>query len=277
MPGSDLERAARSVMRAVDFVEERMSEDIGAQDMAGAACYSAFYFSRLFARATGHAPYDYLMRRRVAASAEEVMREGASITDIALAFGFDVPDTFARAFRRCFGCLPSEARRLGSYPRAIARTRIEGAYVERMLAEVAPAVSAEQAGELFVVGEGRDAGEADSVHDLAEGGIAIFERDGLLSPARSFLGACAASGGAAAEGAAPAIAAPSFPLSATSIPGGRRARFAVASPEALPFVLEFAYRAWLPQAGISAAPALDYLERDRGGLLSLVLPLPPGP
>jgi transcriptional regulator GlxA family with amidase domain len=45
-------RAADSVMRAVDFVEERKGENIGVREMAEAACYSPFYFSRLFARAT---------------------------------------------------------------------------------------------------------------------------------------------------------------------------------------------------------------------------------
>ncbi len=37
---------------------------------------------------------------------------GRSLTEIALERGFEVPDTFARAFRRCFGMLPSEARSL---------------------------------------------------------------------------------------------------------------------------------------------------------------------
>jgi len=275
MIDSDLERAADSIMRAVDFVEERMSDDIGAQDMAEAACYSAFYFSRLFVRATGHAPYDYLMRRRVASAAERVAGGDRSITDIALGFGFDVPDTFARAFRRCFGRLPSEARREGGFPRQIARARISRSYVEYMLAEGPPAAQAEEADDMAVVGERHRCGGSEPPGYPEEGKVMVVERDESLRPKSIFeaaRAACAASAGQAP----PALPAPSFPQFASSIPGGPRARFR-ASPSTLPFVIEFAYRAWLPQAGRSAAPAFDLVEAGPGGVLSLVLPLPPGP
>ncbi len=273
MLDSDLERAARSVMRAVDFVEERMSEDIGAQDMAAAACYSAFYFSRLFVRATGHAPYDYLMRRRVAAAAERVASGGGSITDIALGFGFDVPDTFARAFRRCFGCLPSDARKDGGYPRSIARTRIDRPYVEAMLNEGPPSVAAESGRDMLVEGEWLSSGEEGGALAFAEGGIMVVERDECLRPRKMLVGLRFEPAGAAGRGRPEGLGAPAFPRSASFVAGGSRARFGVEGFGSLARAVEFAYRVWLPQSGRSAAPAFDLVEAGPGGSLSLVLPL----
>jgi AraC-like DNA-binding protein len=126
-------RSVDSILRAALLVEERMGEDMGVRDMADAACYSPFYFSRIFAEGTGHSPYDYLMRRRVASAAARVVSGEGSLTEIALDHGFEVQEGFARAFRRCFGLLPSEARERGRYPVPIARTMIGAPYVEAML------------------------------------------------------------------------------------------------------------------------------------------------
>jgi AraC-like DNA-binding protein len=260
--GARDERSADSVMRAVLFVEERLGEPIGVRDMAAAACFSPFYFSRLFARATGHAPYDYLMRRRAAAAAEEVATGSRSLIDIALDFGFEVPDTFARAFRRCFGLLPSEARRDGAYPRTIARTLIARPYVEAMLAEGPPLPEAVERAPMVVAGAWL--GEA-AESSPPRGGVAIVERDGALRPARCFAGSPLLAG----QGSE----APAYPSAATSIAGGRGARFLVGPPGRLGFVVEYAYRAWLPSSGRAGPSAFDLVADDGAGGLSLELPL----
>jgi AraC-like DNA-binding protein len=260
-------RAADSVMRAVDMVEERLGEDIGAQDMACVACFSPFYFSRLFARATGHAPYDYLMRRRVAVAAEEVVGGTRSLTDIALDYGFEVPDTFARAFRRCFGVLPSEARRAGSYHLAVARTKIERRYVEAMLETPPHIPEGRMEGDLILEGAWLEGGDGEIVAALAaEGRRALVLRGGSLRATRAFA-ATAESGGSSRI--------PEFPLASTRIPGGRRARFPVGGgAERLGFVLEYAYRTWLPLSGeLERFPPYDILDIGEDGEIALLLVL----
>lgn len=258
-------RAADSVLRAIDLVEEKMGEGIGAEDMAEAACYSPFYFSRLFARATGHSPYDYLMRRRVAAAAEDVAAGRGSLTEIALDHGFDLPDSFARAFRRCFGKLPSEARKEGAFPRKIARTMIARSYVEALLEEPFAPPEAALSGDTVI--EGAWAGASPGAYaSPGRGLVALVERDDSLGAARRFIGK------AIVPGAAPGV--PAYPLAATLIRGGRRARFAVGRDEArLGAAIEFAYRAWLPISGIASPPGLDAVETAEDGAISLCLPL----
>ena len=252
-------RALESVLRAADCVEERLGDPIGVEDLARAACYSPFYFSRLFVQATGHSPYDYLMRRRVAAAAEEVVGGDRSLTEIALDYGFEAPDSFSRAFRRCFGLLPSEARKAGAYPRRIARTRITREYAAALLEFPPPAPERVEAGPLFLAGGTADCSAGPGTYEIVTRG------DGLEAE-RVFRGVRIA----AADGAAPEI--PAYPGSATRVPAGVFARFRLARGAAglLP-AAEYAYRVWLPGAGEPAAPAYDMVEYGRSGPEALLI------
>lgn len=279
-------RAVESTLRAVDFVEERLGEPIGVEDMARQAYYSPFYFSRLFAQATGHSPYDYLMRRRVAAAAEEVVGGGRSLTDIALDYGFEAPDSLSRAFRRCFGSLPSEARKAGSFPRRIARTRVVRAYVEAMLGFPPGPPTRVEMGNMVLRCDlpvrGAEARAERRGGDPLAGSFQAVLRDEGLAPLASFAGTIAAANvvGSAPEaaGARPGAAAPAesgvpeFPGTATLIRGGVFARFRVQGGEAgLEAAVEYAYRAWLPDAG-APVPGYDLVEYGGAGPAALLIP-----
>jgi AraC-like DNA-binding protein len=129
---NDDDRRFASLGRALVRVEAGLREELDVAAMAEAACYSLFHFVRVFTELTGHGPYDYLMRRRVAEAAKEVAAGGRSILDIALEYRFESPEGFSRAFKRCFGLSPSEARREGRYPEGSARTPIDEDYARRL-------------------------------------------------------------------------------------------------------------------------------------------------
>ncbi|MBN1657676.1 MAG: helix-turn-helix domain-containing protein, partial [Anaerolineae bacterium] len=102
------------ICRALDLVEEQLTSEIGVANMACAAGYSLYHFCRTFNAATHHTPYDYLMRRRLAQAAREVMTTPRRILDIALDYQFNNPETFSRAFKRLLGLLPGDLRRQGT-------------------------------------------------------------------------------------------------------------------------------------------------------------------
>jgi len=275
-PGQSESRIIDSVVRAMDFVEENMGQPIGVEDMAKAAFFSLFYFSRIFSRATGHAPYDYLMRRRVAAAAEDIVNTDRSLTEIALDRGFDVPDSFTRAFRRCFGGTPSEARRERRYPRSIARTRIARPYVAAMLEYPPERPDILEAADLLLVGDWEphslDAWPRQDPYPVT---LAASVRDGNLLPVRSFIGAARA-GSRSLEAAEKERLSgiPPFPVSETWIPGGKRALFRIeGGGTRLPLILDFAYRSWIPCYGLSRTPAYDILRIGPDGPEALELPL----
>ena len=99
--------------RAIDLVEGNLMAAVTVADMAAAAGYSLFHFSRTFNQATHHTPYDYLMRRRLSEAAQTLLRTDRKIIDVAFDYQFNSPETFSRAFKRMFGTQPSQWRREG--------------------------------------------------------------------------------------------------------------------------------------------------------------------
>lgn len=102
------------ICRALELVETGLTAEIGVADMARAAGFSLYHFCRMFNAATHHPPYDYLMRRRLAEAAREVLTTRRRVLDIALDYQFNNPETFSRAFKRILGRQPSELRREGA-------------------------------------------------------------------------------------------------------------------------------------------------------------------
>jgi len=100
-----------AMTRALDFVADNLQRPIQVADMAGKAAYSLYYFCRMFHRIVHHAPYDYLIRRRLSAAATALTASRRKIIDIAYDLQFQNPETFSRAFRRMFALQPSEWRK----------------------------------------------------------------------------------------------------------------------------------------------------------------------
>ena len=100
-----------AIARASELCEQRLREPVSVAEMADAACYSLFHFCRVFVLATGHTPHRYLLRRRLSESAAEVENSDRNLSEIAFDYCFGAPETYARAFRRVFGALPSDWRK----------------------------------------------------------------------------------------------------------------------------------------------------------------------
>lgn len=124
-----------AVLSAVRHTEENLRRPVTVEDMAAAAGLSLFYFTRVFNEATGHSPYDYLIRRRLSEAAPEVSDPQVPLAEVAARYQFGSTETFARAFRRMFGLLPSEARRAGLLPRLWLRSAITADHI-RLLARL---------------------------------------------------------------------------------------------------------------------------------------------
>ena len=112
-PVPDMSHLA-ATLTAVRFIEDHLQDDIKVVDVADAVHFSLFYFCRIFNQTAHHAPYDYLMRRRLTEAALLLTQSGRRITDVAFAFRFGSLEAFSRAFKRMFGCLPSQWQKEGS-------------------------------------------------------------------------------------------------------------------------------------------------------------------
>ena len=96
----------------LDAVLDEEHDDLAA--MARGAHSSAYHFSRRLVRGAGEAPV--AMRRRVMLErAAWQLRQGATVTEVAWAAGYESTDGFARAFARAFGCAPSRLASSGHH------------------------------------------------------------------------------------------------------------------------------------------------------------------
>ncbi|HEV8261385.1 MAG TPA: AraC family transcriptional regulator [Burkholderiales bacterium] len=102
----------RAVTLAVDFIHDNYAGDLSLSDIAAAAHLSPFHLSRIFKKATGVTPHQYLLRVRVN-SARSLLTAGAgdrSLAEVAAAVGFADQSHLTRHFKRMLGVTPKQLR-----------------------------------------------------------------------------------------------------------------------------------------------------------------------
>jgi len=106
---------------AIEYVEANLAGDVDFAEAAAKAACSTFHFQRMFLAASGLTLGEYVRRRRLTQAASDLISGDARVIDIALKYGYESPDAFARAFRNLHGVTPTAARALGvkltAYPR----------------------------------------------------------------------------------------------------------------------------------------------------------------
>jgi len=101
---------SHAVGRAVEYIKLRFTEKVSLDSLSLVAGTSKAHLCRIFRRETGATIIGFLNRHRVE-EAKRLLDSGTmSVTDAAVAVGFDDPDYFARVFRRLEGIPPSRYR-----------------------------------------------------------------------------------------------------------------------------------------------------------------------
>jgi AraC-like DNA-binding protein len=79
-------------------------------EMAGVLNLSTRYFCQAFRQSTGLSPHQFIIKRRVALARELIESEQLSLTEVALAAGFNDHSQMTATFRKVLGCAPSHFR-----------------------------------------------------------------------------------------------------------------------------------------------------------------------
>ena len=112
--------------RVIEYVEANLAEPVSLPDLASAAGLTRMHFAAQFKAATGLRPHEYLLRRRVERAQEMLVRDRASIVDVALSIGFQNQSHFTSTFKRFTG-QPPYAWRQSQEPRRLVSDRWVGA------------------------------------------------------------------------------------------------------------------------------------------------------
>ena len=121
-----------NMIEAIDFIERNLKENITVADIADAVSYSVYHFCHTFNKLTHHTPYDYLMRRRLSESAQELIESDKRIIDVAFDYQFNNPETYSRAFKRMFGVQPQQWRKQGCIDRRSLMPRLTVKHLEHI-------------------------------------------------------------------------------------------------------------------------------------------------
>ena len=96
---------------AIDYIEAHIEEEISLNDIAKQVHISPFYFHKGFGMLCGYSLNEYIRNRRMSLAGGELISGDATITELALKYGYDSPDSFTRAFSRFHGVSPSAVRK----------------------------------------------------------------------------------------------------------------------------------------------------------------------
>ena len=99
-----------AMQQAITYMEEHLMEEINYEDVAKHVHTSNYEFHRAFSFLTGMTANTYIRNRRLSLAGREIVETDAKITDIALKYGYETPESFTKAFTRFHGVAPKFAR-----------------------------------------------------------------------------------------------------------------------------------------------------------------------
>ena len=89
------------------YIEKTLETGYDEAEIARISGYSYPLFSRIFSILVGYPLTEYLRFRKLSRAAADLRNTDAKIIDIALAYGYESPDSFAAAFKKFHGVSPS--------------------------------------------------------------------------------------------------------------------------------------------------------------------------
>ncbi len=99
-----------SIRTAIDYIEEHLTEDLSIQDIADQVHMSPFFLQKGFSLMTSYGIGEYIRNRRLYEAAAELKETDEKVIDIAYRYGYETPESFAKAFSRFHNASPSQVR-----------------------------------------------------------------------------------------------------------------------------------------------------------------------
>lgn len=105
----------KAVERVIRAMQDNLGEPITIDDMARAAMFSKFHFSRMFQRVTGISPGRFLSALRLQEAKRLLLTSSLTVADISHLVGYNSIGTFSSRFRMSVGVSPTSYRQFGGY------------------------------------------------------------------------------------------------------------------------------------------------------------------
>lgn len=100
-----------TLKKAIEYMEEHLLDDIGADDVADAVHMSSFYLQKGFQIITGYTMGEYIRNRKLYLAALDIIAKEDKIIDVAYRYGYETPESFTKAFSRFHGMTPTQIKK----------------------------------------------------------------------------------------------------------------------------------------------------------------------
>ena len=113
------------IQNAIDCIENNITEELDYEAIAKESFSSSFHFQRVFSILCGYTLGEYIRNRRLSLAGTELARGKEKVIDVAYKYGYDTPESFAKAFQKFHGITPSQARCSGADLKSFSRLSIK--------------------------------------------------------------------------------------------------------------------------------------------------------
>ena len=113
------------IQNAINYIEDHLTEELDYEMIAKESFSSSFHFQRVFSILCGYTLGEYIRNRRLTQAGTELANNHIKIIDVAYKYGYDSPESFAKAFQKFHGITPSQARSGGVTLRSFSKLSIK--------------------------------------------------------------------------------------------------------------------------------------------------------
>ena len=113
------------IQNAINYIEDHITEELDYERIAKESFSSSFHFQRVFSILCGYTLGEYIRSRRLSLAGAELAATREKVIDVAYKYGYDNPESFAKAFQKFHGITPSQARGSGVMLRSFSRLSIK--------------------------------------------------------------------------------------------------------------------------------------------------------
>ena len=132
------------IQNAINYIEEHLTRELDYEQIAKESFSSSFHFQRVFSILCGYTLGEYIRSRRLTLAGAELANTRVKVIDVAYKYGYDSPESFAKAFQKFHGITPTQARepgvRLKSFSRLSIKVSMEGGNLMNYRIEEKPAM-----------------------------------------------------------------------------------------------------------------------------------------
>lgn len=132
------------IQNAINYIEEHLTQELDYEAIARESFSSPFHFQRCFSILCGYTLGEYIRNRRLTLAGAELSNTWEKIIDVAYKYGYENPESFAKAFQKFHGITPSQARgggvTLRSFSRLSIKVTLEGGSMMNYRMEEKPAM-----------------------------------------------------------------------------------------------------------------------------------------